>query len=298
MTPLQLIALGAMLILTGIALAVRAVRPPPPHLRATLAALAGQPTTTATTADGSCGGVRRRWMPVWLADQVSRHVGAADADLAILERDRDQLAVAKLAWAVGAALVPFVFALIPAAAGWQVPVTIPLIGALGLAVFGWVNPSRQLAQDAQAARAAFRAAMAAFLALVGLERKARGSPTEALEEASRVSGTAPFRMIHAQVLRAELAGQPPWDALRELGVRVGVDELVSLADIVATAADGAAVFDTLLAEARSLRHADAIAQQEQAATATERLVLPMTCLFFCFGALLVYPAVARLTATG
>ena len=203
-----------------------------------------------------------------------------------------------MAWAVGAALVPFVFALIPAAAGWGVPVTIPLIGALGLAVFGWVNPSRQLAQDAQAARAAFRAAMAAFLALVGLERKARGSPTEALEEASRVSGTAPFRMIHARVLRAELAGQPPWDALRELGMRVGVDELVSLADIVATAADGAAVFDTLLAEARSLRHADAIAQQEQAATATERLVLPMTCLFFCFGALLVYPAVARLTATG
>lgn len=298
MTPLQLIALGAMLILTGTALAVRAIRPAPPHLRATLAALAGQPTTTATTADSSVGGLQRRWVPVWLADQVSRHVAASDADLAILERDRDQLAAAKLAWAVAAAAVPFLFALIPAAAGWAVPVTIPLIGALALAVFGWVNPSRQLAQDAQAARAAFRAAMAAFLALVGLERKARGSPTEALEEASRVSGTAPFRMIHAQVLRAELAGQPPWDALRELGMRVGVDELVSLADIVATAADGAAVFDTLLAEARSLRHADAITQQEQAATATERLVLPMTCLFFCFGALLVYPAVARLTATG
>jgi hypothetical protein len=58
------------------------------------------------------------------------------------------------------------------------------------------------------------------------------------------------------------------------------------------------VFDSLLAEARSLRHTDTMSQQEQAATATERLVVPMTCLFFCFGALLVYPAVARLTATG
>ena len=78
------------------------------------------------------------------------------------------------------------------------------------------------------ARAEFLAALTAFLGLVGLERQARGSPTEALEEASRISGAWPFRMIHAELLRAELAGQQPWDGLRDLGRRVGVEQLAAL----------------------------------------------------------------------
>ena len=59
--------------------------------------------------------------------------------------------------------------------------------------------------------------------------------------------------------------------------------------------DGAAVFDTLMAEARSMRHADNTAQQTKAGLATERLTLPTVCLFICFAALLVYPAAVRLT---
>jgi len=114
------------------------------------------------------------------------------------------------------------------------------------------------------------------------------------EEASRVSGARPFRLIHSEIIRAEFASQQPWDALRDLGRRIGVDELVNLAEIVATAADGAAVFDTLMAEARSMRHADNTAQQTQASVANERLTVPTVCLFICFGALLVYPAAVRL----
>ncbi len=49
-----------------------------------------------------------------------------------------------------------------------------------------------------------------------------------------------------------------------------------------------------MAEARSLRNADNVAQQTQAAKANERLVAPNVCLFACFGALLVYPAASRL----
>ena len=65
------------------------------------------------------------------------------------------------------------------------------------------------------------------------------------------------------MLRAELAGHPTLGRARELGTRFGVTELVSLAEIVATAADGAAVFDTLLAEARSLHHAELTAQRSR-----------------------------------
>ena len=113
-----------------------------------------------------------------------------------------------------------------------------------------------------------------------------------------MSGSRPFRLIHTEVLRAELDNQLPWAALKDLGRRIDVDELVNLADIVSVAADGAAVFDTLMAEARSMRNADNVAQQEQAGKANERLVAPNVALFACFGALLVYPAAVRIIGGG
>ena len=157
------------------------------------------------------------------------------------------------------------------------------------------QPLPEVAEDAEKARDEFRAALAGFLALVGLERKARGSPTEALEEASRVSGARPSSRSTPRSSEPNRRSEP-WDALRDLGRRIGVDELVNLAEIVATAADGAAVFDTLMAEARSMRHAENTAQQTKASVANERLTPPTVCLFICFGALLVYPAAVRLTA--
>ena len=114
------------------------------------------------------------------------------------------------------------------------------------------------------------------------ERAARGSPTEALEEASRISGAWPFVMIHTELLRAELAGAPPWDGLRDLGRRIGLDQLSNLADIVAAAADGAAVFATLLAD-----------QQAKAGVASEQLSLPAIVLATGFIMLVLYPALTR-----
>ncbi len=292
MSALQLIAAGGMLVLTGLGLLVRALRPAPPRLGTVMAQLNAQPARRGV--QDAAAGAGPAWLPASVTGFAERHLGASDEDLAILGRSRGQLAVTKLGWAAGGALAPALFGAVLAAAGVRLPFTIPAVACVVLAVLAWVNPSRQVAEDAETARAQFRSALAAYLALVGLERKARGSPAEALEEASRVSGARPFRLIHTQVLRAELAAQQPWDALRDLGRQIGVDELVNLADIVATAADGAAVFDTLMAEARSMRHSDNTAAQTQAGLANERLTLPTVCLFVCFAALLVYPAAVRL----
>jgi len=290
---MQLVAVGAMTVLAGLAILVTAFRPAPPRLETVLAQLNAQPvrSTIGVPQDAPSA---PRWLPRPLVVFAEHHLGATEQDLAILGRSRAQLALTKIGWAIGGALLPAVFVAILAAGGVRLPFAVPVAATVVLALLAWVNPSRQVAEDAEKARTEFRAALAAFLSLVGLERKARGSPTEALEEASRVSGARPFVMIHAQVLRAELENQQPWDALRDLGRRIGVDELVNLADIVSTAADGAAVFDTLMAEARSMRHADVTAQQTQASLANERLTLPTVCLFVCFGALLVYPAAVRL----
>ncbi len=297
MTPLYLIVLGGMLILAGAALAVLALRPAPPRLSAVMVQLNAQPSRRlATPVDAPSR--ERSWISVAAVAFADRHLGAREGDLAILGRSRAELAVSKLGWAAGGALFPALVSLILTLGGRHLPFAIPAIVCAGLAAFCWVNPSRQVAEDAEKARAEFRSALAAYLALVGLERKARGSPTEALEEASRVSGSRPFRLIHTEVLRAELNNETPWAALKDLGHRVHVEELVNLADIVSTAADGAAIFDTLMAEARSMRNADNVAQQTQADKANERLVAPNVALLTCFGALLVYPAAARLIGGG
>ena len=294
MSDLQLVAVGAMAVLAGLAILVTAFRPAPPRLETVLAQLNAQPVRSTIGVPQDSLTAPPSWLPRPLVVFAEHHLGATEQDLAILGRSRAQLALTKIGWAIGGALLPAVFVAILAAGGVRLPFAVPVAATVVLALLAWVNPSRQVAEDAEKARTEFRAALAAFLSLVGLERKARGSPTEALEEASRVSGARPFVMIHAQVLRAELENQQPWDALRDLGRRIGVDELVNLADIVSTAADGAAVFDTLMAEARSMRHADVTAQQTQASLANERLTLPTVCLFVCFGALLVYPAAVRL----
>lgn len=216
MSPLQLIALGGMLVLAGVAVLFRALRPSPPRLSAVMAQLNAQPTRTATPVGNVDSAPERSWVPAAAIAFAERHLGAREEDLAILGRSRAEMAGTKLGWAAGGALFPGLLSLILALGGIRMPFAIPAVAAVVLAVLAWANPSRQVAEDAEKARAEFRSALAAYLALVGLERKARGSPAEALEEASRVSGSRPFRLIHTEVLRAELAAQPPWAALREL----------------------------------------------------------------------------------
>ena len=224
---------------------------------------------------------------------AQRYLGAASQDLNILGISGAELAGRKAALALGGLLGPPVLFAVLLVAGVDLPALLLAGLSVGLGVLGWVIPSRQVGERAALAREEFLAALTAFLALVGLERQARGSPTEALEEASRISGAWPFVMIHTELLRAELAGQPPWDGLRDLGRRVGVEQLTNLADIVAAAADGAAVFETLLAEARNLRNAELSDQQEKAGVAGEQLTLPAIVLATGFMMLVLYPALTR-----
>ena len=67
----------------------------------------------------------------------------------------------------------------------------------------------------------------------------------------------------------------------------------ALPTIVAAAADGAAVFETLLAEARNVRNAELSDQQAEAGVAGERLTLPAIVLAFGFIMLVLYPALTR-----
>jgi len=296
--PLQVAAAGGMISAAGLVMAVAAVRPGAPKLSLVLAQLnVAAPVAAAATSAGQQVSERapwwNRWMPARVVAWAERYLGARSEDLNILGMSRAELAGRKVALGLGGLLAPPVLAAVLLVAGVYVPALFPAAVGLGLGALGWTIPSRQVGARANEAREEFLGALTAFLGLVGLERAARGSPTEALEEASRISGAWPFRMIHAELLRAELAGQPPWDGLRDLGRRVGVEQLTNLADIVAAAADGAAVFETLLAEARNLRNAELNDQQAKAGVAGEQLSLPAIVLAFGFIMLVLYPALTR-----
>ena len=298
MSPLQLAVAGGMITAAGLVLAVAAVRPGAPKLSLVLAQLNHEAPVEAAVfaAQGPTSAPVPWWralLPAGVMALAQRYLGAASQDLNILGIAGAELAGRKAALALGGLLGPPVLFAVLLVAGVDLPALLPAVLSVGLCALGWVIPSRQVGERAALAREEFLAALTAFLALVGLERQARGSPTEALEEASRISGAWPFVMIHTELLRAELAGQPPWDGLRDLGRRVGVEQLTNLADIVAAAADGAAVFETLLAEARNLRNAELSDQQERAGVAGEQLTLPAIVLATGFMMLVLYPALTR-----
>ena len=140
MSDLQLVAVGVMIILAGLAILVTAFRPAPPRLETVLAQLNAQPVRSSVGVPQDAPSAPPRWLPRPLVVFAERHLGATDEDLAILGRSRAQLALTKIGWAIGGALLPAVFLAILTAGGIRLPFTIPVVASLVLALLAWVNP--------------------------------------------------------------------------------------------------------------------------------------------------------------
>ena len=282
MTGLQTATLAGMLLGLGLVLAVRTLRPAPPSLTAALEQLSASPTaggpgTTRTMAWNSAGD-RWTWLPSAVVRAVEERLGVSDADLAILGRTRSELAARKLTLTLAGLLTPAVLGMVLALLDVPLPFLLPGAAALGLAVVGWLLPSAEAREAAGQARAEFRSNLESFLTLVAGERRARGSVEQALEEAAEISGSPPFGVMRRAIRRAALSGRKPWSDLRDLGDELAVPELRNLADIAAVAADGASVYSTLLASARTLRHAELSDARSQANEVSERMSRPLALL--------------------
>lgn len=294
MTALQMLGLAGMIIAGGAALGVVALRPAPPQLAAALALLDASPAgavTASSTRD------RWGWLPPSVAGFLDSHLGVSDTDLRVVGWTRPQLAARKVAVAATGLFFPSVLVAVTQLLGLRIPIVLPGAACLALAVFLWMVPSREAREKAEVARAEFRSALASLLDLVALERRARGSVPEALEAASEVASSPAFQLINSRLTLAARAGISPWQALHDLGEELDVNELRNLADIASVAAEGAAVYQTLLAESRTLRHADLAAQHAAANVASEKLVYPLALLGIGFMLLVFVPAVLRLFGT-
>lgn len=299
MTGLQTATLAGMLVALGLVLAARALRPAPPSLTAALEQLSASPTARVLPPPGTrsnSAGDRKTWLPSVMVRVVEGRLGVSDADLAILGQTRDELAARKLTLALAGLLAPAVLGLVAVLVDMPVPFVVPGAVGLGLAAVGWLLPSAEAREAAGKARAEFRSNLESFLTLVAGERRARGSVEQALEEAAEISGSLPFVRMRRAIRRAALSGRKPWSDLRDLGDELAVPELRSLADIAAVAADGASVYNTLLASARTLRHAELSDARSQANEVSERMSRPLALLVTGLTLFVLVPFLLRMFA--
>ena len=135
------------------------------------------------------------------------------------------------------------------------PLTVPAVFTVAGALFGWTGVARSVRDRAEEAREELRFALVSFLQQVGLLRQGGAGVATALSLPARLLADRwAMRRIADELDVAERVGQMPWEGLRRFGEQMGVDELTDLSAIAASAGrDGAAVVDTLLKRAESLR---------------------------------------------
>jgi Flp pilus assembly protein TadB len=181
------------------------------------------------------------------------------------------------------------------AAGYPMPFPVPALAGLVLGLLFWFVPDIHVRQQAVEARADFRHAIKTYLRLVQLERAADAAPTQALKRAAEVGEGWVFLKIRDAITRAELEGISPWESLRQLSEELDVPELGAPADIISIAGEeGAAVGETLGAQARSLSGALVTAAKAKANSASEKMVMPVSALVVIMTIYVGFPALTRI----
>lgn len=294
MTGLQLAIIGGLMVAAGLVIGVRALRPAPPSLMAALQQLSAEPSTASLSLPTTSTRDRWDWLPPRIAAMLDGHLGVSDADLKIIGWTRSQLAARKLALALTGLLAPAFLGVVLALVGLGAFAVLPVALGLAVAAVCWMLPSQEAREAAAKARLEFRTNLEFFLTLVAGERRARGSVEQALEEAVDVSGSMPFVQMRRAIRRAALSGHKPWSDLRALGEELEVTELRNLADIAEVAADGAAVYNSLLASARTLRHAELSDNRTEANLVSERMSRPLAVLVFGLTLFVLVPFMLRM----
>ncbi len=285
--------LAGALVGIGITLVVAGLREPVPDLAAGVARMTG----SAVFPDAAPGsGPLERWLggaAARLAEAL--HLDRHRADLALTGTTATRMAFEKMGYAFVGLAFPVLLTSILSIAGLALPLPVPAVAGVGLAVGMSFLPEVELRRRAAVARVQMRRTVCVYLELVALERAADAGAVEALERAAAIGDGPGFGHIREALLRARLEGRTPWQQLSGLAVELGVPELGDVADIMRLSGeDGAAVLPTLRARAASLRAWLLQAEVTAANEASERMSIPVALLGVAFMALLGFPAFWRI----
>jgi len=282
----------------GIVLIRRALARRPPSIDAVLAGLArpgiaidgGPPRRTS--AGHPIGSIARRAVETLGYDPQRHH-----QELELVGRTPERHALDKLLGAVAGILVPNVAAVALVAAGVPVPLGIAALLSLAASAAGFVLPDIALRNEADERRRAFRHALSSFLDLVNVLLAGGAGIETALYAAADAGDGWGYQTIRAELRRARLTGQSPWDTFAGLDERLGINELAELAASVSLAGShGARIRASLAAKADTLRGHQVAETEAAAEAATERMTVPVAVLLFGFLVFIAYPAVVQITS--
>lgn len=250
------------------------------------------------TVDGSASA-----RPNWLTRAGSRVVAELDRHGIALTSLRQDLALTgnSIEWAMGRKVLAGAagFGLVAGTAlglqltsGWALPAGVPVALALVTGIGFSFLTDLEAHRQAEERRQEFRRALGTYLDLVALEMAGSAAPTEALPNAARVGTGWPTALLRDTLWRATLSGTDQWQALTDLGERIGVGELRDLGTLVRLVGrDGARVRATLTARAATMRRRELADAEGTAGQKEQSMLLAQVLIGFGFITFISYPAI-------
>lgn len=272
-----------------------AMFPPRPALGVVLARVTAAPTPPPIVAVGEAGWVARLGRPaiaplcaVGLPGERLRR------DLVVIRRPISTHLAEKASFALMGLVVPALLQLVLSLLGLSIGWHFPIIAGLALAAVGFLLPDLRARAEAARLRTGFRHALSAFLDLVWITLAGGAGVDSALNDSAAVGHGWAFTHIQRALAAARLTRTTPWTTLRQLGNELDIPELVELAASVSLAGtEGAKVRASLASKATALRTRQLTDAEAKAHAATERMALPVMCLFLGFLGYVAYPALTQ-----
>ncbi|WP_327325205.1 hypothetical protein OG735_23930 [Streptomyces sp. NBC_01210] len=280
----------------GLALLIREFVRPQPDLASAVHRLNTSAPREAPTAPAT----RDEMWGEWLLEHLQGLPGVTipRKDLALVGQSAERFLLLKSALAGFGLLIPPLLVGAWTLMGLGVPFYIPVAVGLGLGALLWFIPDLSVRDQANRAREEFSHAVAAYLDLVALKRAADSGPTEALERAAAIGKGWAFTRLQEAMLRARVDKIPPWEALVQLTEELDLPVLEDVAEIMRMSAhDGAAVYTTLRARAKSLRIELLSKQATEANENSEKMTAPGALLAVLVMLLVAFPAVVNILTT-
>jgi hypothetical protein len=280
-------AIGGAMAGYGLYLVLTMFRSPAPALGPALRRLHSLPAPPAATASGSPAPTPPAINLGWIE--------LPQQDLNILNRSAQTHIMTVTLVGVTALVVPGIFTVVIVILGLPVPPLIPVAITIVLAVLAAYLVHQEMRTRARAARAEFVRALSTYVTLTAHQVRSGHGAVEAMERAAGICEGWAYARLRNALLTAQLQMSPPWDELKLLADTTGVIELAGFADIMRSAgSDGAQVYQTLRAQAESLRDQIRVSGLETAKKRTSKLDIPSTMLIMILLVLLIYPVMVNL----
>ncbi len=294
-TGLQLALLAGAMVGLGVILLTARLMPAEPDLADALRRLTPTRAPRAETSGSAAAGKER--IGVWAIRALPPGVWVRTPtrELALLRVPLARFYGDKIVFALLGLLIPPLLAAFLEFLDLGLPLTIPALASVGLAVVMFFLPNYNAIDEAKKARLEFTRALGAYIELVALERNNGSGVRQAMEAAAEIGDSWVFQRLNEELTRSRWSGLPPWEALHTLADELGLPELDDFADIMRLSGEeGASVYANLRARSAAMRTAMLNDELAQANAVGERMTIPGSLLGVIFMALLVAPSLLRM----